>query len=84
MYERQKKLSYIDAYEETYREILKEHQCVQKKDLAINGRDLIAQGMNCLLYTSSAEITNMERLKEEPRHCAVIISILFIRSVAKR
>ena len=45
MYERQKKLSYIDAYEETYREILKEHQCVQKKDLAINGRDLIAQGM---------------------------------------
>lgn len=33
MYERQKKLSYIDAYEETYREILKEHQCVQKRIL---------------------------------------------------
>ena len=37
-----------------------------------------------ILELRSAEITNMERLKEEPRHCAVIISILFIRSVAKR
>ena len=28
MYERQKKLAYIDAYEETYRKIIKEGQCV--------------------------------------------------------
>lgn len=33
MYERQKKLAYIDAYEETYRKIIKEGQCVQKKIL---------------------------------------------------
>ena len=28
-----------------HREILEQEQCVQKKDLAINGRDLIAMGM---------------------------------------
>lgn len=46
LYERKQKLAYIDAYEQTYRQICEEEQCVQKKDLAINGRDLIAQGMH--------------------------------------
>ena len=46
MYERDQKLVYIDAYEQAYRQICEEEQCVQKKDLAINGRDLIAQGMH--------------------------------------
>lgn len=45
MYQRNEKLAYIDSYEETYRKICEEKQCVQKKDLAINGRDLIALGM---------------------------------------
>lgn len=45
MYRRQEKLSYIDLYEETYRRIVEEKQCVVKSDMAINGRDLIAMGM---------------------------------------
>lgn len=44
-YRREEKLRYIDEYEALYRKILSEKQCVQKKDLAINGRDLIALGM---------------------------------------
>jgi tRNA nucleotidyltransferase (CCA-adding enzyme) len=45
MYQRQQKLDYIDAYRQLYCEVLQEKQCVQKKDLAINGRDLLAMGM---------------------------------------
>jgi tRNA nucleotidyltransferase (CCA-adding enzyme) len=45
IYCREEKLAYVDAYEEQYRQICREGQCVQKKDLAINGRDLIAMGM---------------------------------------
>jgi tRNA nucleotidyltransferase (CCA-adding enzyme) len=44
-YLRGEKLAYVDAYEQQYRQICSEQQCVQKKDLAINGRDLIALGM---------------------------------------
>lgn len=45
MYCRQEKLDYVDTYEQIYQDILEKEQCVQKKDLAINGRDLIALGM---------------------------------------
>jgi tRNA nucleotidyltransferase (CCA-adding enzyme) len=45
LYCRAGKLAYIDEYEKQYRQIRSEEQCVQKKDLAINGRDLIAMGM---------------------------------------
>jgi tRNA nucleotidyltransferase (CCA-adding enzyme) len=44
-YRREEKLAYLDEYENMYREICRENQCVQKKDLAINGRDLIELGM---------------------------------------
>jgi tRNA nucleotidyltransferase (CCA-adding enzyme) len=44
-YRRDEKLAYLDEYENMYHEILHENQCVQKKDLAINGRDLIELGM---------------------------------------
>ncbi len=44
-YQREEKLAYIAAYEEIYRQILEKKQCVQKKDLAINGTDLIAMGL---------------------------------------
>jgi tRNA nucleotidyltransferase (CCA-adding enzyme) len=44
-YRRDEKLTYVDEYEKLYRQICQEKQCVQKKDLAINGRDLIALGM---------------------------------------
>ncbi len=45
LYERDRKLAYIDEFEGLYREILKKNQCVTKKDLAVNGRDMIALGM---------------------------------------
>lgn len=44
-YQREQKLAYIDAYEAMYNQICQQKQCVQKKDLAINGKDLIELGM---------------------------------------
>lgn len=44
-YKRQEKLAYIDAYEKLYQEILEKKQCLTIKELAINGKDLIAAGM---------------------------------------
>lgn len=67
MYERQKKLAYIDAYEETYRKIIKEGQCVQKKDLAINGRDLIAQGMHTGKEMGEVLQSLYERVLDDPQ-----------------
>lgn len=45
MYERKEKLEYVDTYEKLYKQILSQGDCVNKKDLAINGKDLIAIGM---------------------------------------
>ena len=45
MYERKEKLAYVDTYEKLYKQILSQGDCVSKKDLAINGKDLIAIGM---------------------------------------
>lgn len=62
-----KKLAYIDAYEETYRKIIKEGQCVQKKDLAINGRDLIAQGMHTGKEMGEVLQSLYERVLDDPQ-----------------
>ena len=45
LYKRDEKTAYIDEYERVYNEILSENQCVSKKDMKINGRDLIALGV---------------------------------------
>ena len=45
MYHRQEKLAYVDSFERFFQEICAAQQCVQKKDLAISGSDLIAMGM---------------------------------------
>lgn len=45
MYERQKKLDYVEEFQHLFRQVMEKSQCVQKKDLAINGRDLMALGM---------------------------------------
>lgn len=45
MYRRQEKLAYVDEYERMYEEILQKQQCLTIKDLAVNGSDLIAEGM---------------------------------------
>ncbi|MGN0415696.1 MAG: CCA tRNA nucleotidyltransferase [Agathobacter sp.] len=45
LYQRREKLDYVDKFERLYHEVLEKNQCVTKKDLAVNGRDLIALGM---------------------------------------
>ena len=45
MYLREEKLERIEAVEKLYHEIMKKHQCVSLKTLAVTGRDLIATGM---------------------------------------
>lgn len=45
MYRREEKLQYIDEFQKMYEQILEKEQCVQKKDMKINGRDLINIGM---------------------------------------
>lgn len=45
LYQRREKLDYVDEFERLYHEVLEKNQCVTKKDLAVNGRDLIALGM---------------------------------------
>ncbi len=43
-YMRQEKLQSVDRWEEIYHEVMAKKQCVSLKDLAINGKDLIAEG----------------------------------------
>ena len=45
LYKRKEKMAYIDEFERVYNEILSDDQCVSKKDMKINGRDLINLGM---------------------------------------
>lgn len=44
-YRRTEKLAYVDEYEKLYGEILEKQQCLSIKELAVNGSDLIAAGM---------------------------------------
>jgi tRNA nucleotidyltransferase (CCA-adding enzyme) len=43
-YHYKEKMEYIDCLKEAYEEVIREKQCVQKKDLSINGKDLINIG----------------------------------------
>ncbi|MDY3919270.1 MAG: HD domain-containing protein [Candidatus Limivivens sp.] len=44
-YLREEKLAALDQTEEIYREILEKNQCLSLKNLAVTGKDLIADGM---------------------------------------
>ena len=44
-YRQEEKLAYIEELEKMYQEIVQNHICVQKADLSVNGKDLIAMGM---------------------------------------
>ena len=66
LYEREEKLAYIDEYETLWNQIQTENQCVRKKELAVNGKDLITLGMK-----QGKEIGEMinrlfDRVLEEP------------------
>lgn len=45
-YRRQERLSYIDAYEAQYQQIINQQQCVALKELKVSGKDLIQMGMD--------------------------------------
>lgn len=45
MYQREEKLQYLEEYRRLYEQILAKQQCLTKKDLAINGKDLIGLGI---------------------------------------
>ncbi len=45
LYQRENKLALVDFYREQYERCLAEQTCLTKKDLALNGNDLIAMGM---------------------------------------
>jgi len=66
LYQRQEKLAYVDSYERLYFQVLAESQCVQKKDLAINGRDLIDAGMKPGKELGEVLDTLFERVLDEP------------------
>lgn len=44
-YQRESKMAIVDNLELHYRECVANQTCLQKKDLSVNGRDLIAMGM---------------------------------------
>lgn len=44
-YHREEKMHYVDELEAFYNDVIEEDICVRKKDLAINGKDLLAIGM---------------------------------------
>ena len=39
------KMGYVDELEQAYKEIIEKNHCVNKKDLSVNGSDLLAMGM---------------------------------------
>ena len=41
----QEKLLYVDRYEHMYQQIMEKEQCLSLKELAVNGSDLIARGI---------------------------------------
>ncbi len=60
-YRRAEKLRYIEEFEQIYHKIQSENQCIQKKDLAVSGQDLIAMGM----HTGKEIGSVLEQLFEE-------------------
>lgn len=44
-YKRQEKLAYVDQYEKIYHEIIQREDCLNLKDLAVAGRDLLQLGV---------------------------------------
>ena len=66
MYQHREKMEYIDRYEAAYHEVLRQNQCVQKKDLAVGGRDLIAIGMKPGKELGAVLDALFEKVLEEP------------------
>ena len=44
-HEFESKMAYVDELEKSYKEVIEKNHCVNKRDLSVNGSDLIAMGM---------------------------------------
>lgn len=68
MYQREEKLERIQKVTKIYKEILEEQQCLSIRNLAVNGKDLIALGIEP--GKQIGEILNalLEDVLEEPSH----------------
>jgi tRNA nucleotidyltransferase (CCA-adding enzyme) len=70
-------MGYVDDLEKAYKEVAEKNQCVDKKNLSVNGRDLIAMGMQpgqkmgeildelFTLVLSDPELNDREKLLEQ-------------------
>lgn len=67
-YEQEKKLYALKEAERIYREILEEGQCLSVKDLAVGGRDLIADGMKPGKELGQMLALLLDHVLEEPQH----------------
>lgn len=67
-YRQKEKLSNIDVYERYYREIMEKQVCLSIKDLAVNGSDLIAAGMNPGREIGEMLGRMLEDVIEQPEH----------------
>lgn len=66
MYQRESKMGYVDGLEQAYLEALEQEHCVQKKDMRINGTDLIALGMKPGKDMGDVLDTLFEKVLEDP------------------
>lgn len=65
-YQREEKLAYVADYERIYEAVMEQEQCVTIKDLAVNGSDLIAAGMQQGRELGVVLKTLLERVLDEP------------------
>lgn len=66
-YYREKKLKYLADYEKLYDKIIGEQQCLSMKELAVSGKDLIAEGMNPGKELGDTLHFLFEKVIEDPR-----------------
>ena len=62
----QEKLLYVDRYEHMYQQIMEKEQCLSLKELAVNGSDLIARGIQPGKEIGEILHHMLEKVLEEP------------------
>lgn len=82
-YKRKEKLTYLAEYERIYQEILDKKQCLNLKDLAVNGQDLIQMGMKPGKEIGDTLKKLLFRVLEHPEDNEREILINFIRTERK-
>lgn len=65
-YMREEKLARIRQWQETYEKVMEERQCVSLKDLAVDGKDLIAMGLKPGPEIGACLQALLEEVLEEP------------------